>query len=559
MEHEIKTSPILRIVNLVRSESKNIRYLYAYAIIAGAISLVLPLGIQSMMGLVIGGRLSSGWLILVIVITGGVFLAGITRLAQISILENIQQRMFMYNAFEFSSKISGLASRLRNRTGILQASEKFLDIITLQKSFTKLVLDFTASVLQILFGLLLLVIYHPAFMLFGGILVFTLVLVIRFTWKSGLSTARKESDYKFKTAYWILEIARNRSLFSMPGNNNFHMHRTDELLTGYLKGRKDHFRIIVRQAVIAIIMKVVLTATLLFLGSWLLIQQSISIGQFLASEILIITLLSAVEKLVLTVENIFDSGIALEKLGAVTDMEMPLSSINPELVKKGIPQITLTYHAEKQHTLVLPTGSKTGICSIPGSGRTGLIHAILGEKHPVWSATINSMPSTTLFHDNFQLRAGICFQNSSLFEGSIIDNIALGKEIDLEKLSYISEIVGLKTFIQGLEHSFSHEIDANSTGIPNNIVRKIMLSRALYNAEEVLLIDDIWAVFNRNEIDSIMKYIQNIDATTVVISNHFPVLNHMNKTVFVSDLHFQEYSEISKDIIPEELKPIIWI
>lgn len=551
-------TPIARIFKLVQSESKNIRYLYSYAVIAGAISLILPLGIQSMMGLVIGGRLSPGWLLLVIVITVGVLLAGVTRLAQISILENIQQRMFFDNAVAFSEKITALSSKYRGRSGIVQASEKFLDIITLQKSFSKLVLDFTASVLQIAFGLMLLAIYHPAFLLFGGILVSVLALVIRFTWKAGIATARFESDYKFKTAYWLLEIAKNRSLFSLPGNQGFHLRKTDSLLQGYFKGRNEHFRIIVRQATIAIILKVILAASLLILGSWLLVSENISMGQFLASEILIITLLSAVEKLVLTVENIYDSGIALEKLGTVSDLDetknKPVTAIHLE----GPPQITLISAHNEQIRFEVKAGQKIGIAGLPGTGRTGFLHAILGEVHPDWEAEINGLISKGHLLEGFNTRTGICYQNETLFEGTLIENIALNSEVDSKKLLNVATITGIGPFVNSLEQSYNHVVDANSSGIPNNIIKKIMLARALYNAHDLLLIDDIWAVFTRKEIDQILDYIHKLGPTTVIISNQLPVLQQTDMVAHVDAGNVFTYNTPLALPIPEPLHSIIW-
>jgi len=67
--------------------------------------------------------------------------------------------------------------------------------------------------------------------------------------------------------------------------------------------------------------KVVLTATMLIIGSSLLINQEITLGQFLAAEILIITLLDGVEKLILTVEYVYDSGIAIEKLECISKLK----------------------------------------------------------------------------------------------------------------------------------------------------------------------------------------------------------------------------------------------
>ena len=87
-------SPFQRIWHLVGSERKNIRFLYIYAILSGAISLIIPLGIQAIIGLVLAGKLSSSWFILIVLITLAILLSGLTGLAQLSILESIQSKLF---------------------------------------------------------------------------------------------------------------------------------------------------------------------------------------------------------------------------------------------------------------------------------------------------------------------------------------------------------------------------------------------------------------------------------------------------------------------------------
>ncbi|MFM7764719.1 MAG: hypothetical protein ACKO6I_03580 [Sphingomonadales bacterium] len=156
-------SPFIRIWSLAGTERRNIRFLYIYAILAGAISLIVPLGIQAIIGLVLAGKLSSSWFILIMLITLAILLAGLTGLAQLSILESIQSKLFVRTAFDFSQKLASASRSLRKYTSFVELSEKFLDIITVQKSFSKLLLSFTASLLEIIFGVVLLAIYHPSF------------------------------------------------------------------------------------------------------------------------------------------------------------------------------------------------------------------------------------------------------------------------------------------------------------------------------------------------------------------------------------------------------------
>jgi ABC-type bacteriocin/lantibiotic exporter with double-glycine peptidase domain len=303
-------TPLALIFEVVKIESRNIKFLYVYAIFSGIISLALPLGIQTIIGYVMAGRLNTSWFILSVVITMAVLLSGITRIAQISISEVIQRKLFLYFGQAFRDRIIQLKEK-----GV-QMSEQwelrtqyFLDIVTLQKSLSKLLIDFTGKLLQALFGLLLLAIYHPLFIAFGLVLIFVLYLVLRLTWKRGFDTARYESNFKFKTALSLRNLWKNKNEDEIP--------MLDFRLNEYSEGRTKHFKVIYRQAWLGVITKVVFTSFLLIIGSYLLVNEDISLGQFLAAEILIITLLDAVEKLILTVEDLYDCGVSMEKLNVI--------------------------------------------------------------------------------------------------------------------------------------------------------------------------------------------------------------------------------------------------
>lgn len=184
----------------------------------------------------------------------------------------------------------------------------------LSKSFSKLLADFTKSALQIVVGILLLTIYHPVFLLVGIGITLAIIMGFRLTWKSGFETARLESNMKFETYESILSLteAEKDAAAEQIQLDNFH-----NSVENYVKYREEHFKVLYRQAKFGIFTKTMLTAIMLIVGSYLLVNNQISLGQFLASEILIITLLDATEKLILSVENIYDSGVALEKLNSI--------------------------------------------------------------------------------------------------------------------------------------------------------------------------------------------------------------------------------------------------
>jgi len=87
--------------------------------------------------------------------------------------------------------------------------------------------------------------------------------------------------------------------------------------------KRRHFAVIYRQSIIAVTMRVFLVAVMLVMGSVLLVDQSISLGQFLAAEIVVITLLGSIEKLIMSVESLYDINIAFEKIMAIRSESKP--------------------------------------------------------------------------------------------------------------------------------------------------------------------------------------------------------------------------------------------
>jgi ABC-type bacteriocin/lantibiotic exporter with double-glycine peptidase domain len=552
-------SPFKRIWRLVGTEKRNIRFLYIYAILAGAISLVVPLGIQAIIGLVLAGKLSSSWFILIVLITLAILLSGLTGLAQLSIVESIQSNLFVRTANDFSQKLASASKHFRKYTSLVELSEKFLDIITVQKSFSKLLLSFTTSLLEILFGIVLLAIYHPAFLVFGMSLLILVAIILRATYNRGVVSSRTESDFKFKTAFWMTEIAQNRVTFNLKQEQNFHLIKTSDYLKGYVSSRQAHFRILYNQAAIAIGMKVILTMTMLFLGSFLLVREDISLGQFLASEILIISLVDAVGKLVISVESVYDAGIALEKLGSVTDAPMEIRTAHTtktDIIKEA-PSVTLVDRKNGKAIIEIGAGQKIGICGLPGTGRTRILKAIIGDLETEYASQLNHVPVENISAEGLGSITGICLQGSHIFEGSLAQNIVLGNEPDLKELTALSKTLNLHGFVSSLPGGFNHEFESES-GVPNNIARKIPLARALYHTPPLILIDDVWSAFTKKELQTIWEHINSTKSTVIFISNQIPVLSYADTCLFLDENGLTDLGKISPTIVPPAIQDITW-
>ena len=156
-------SPLQRFFRLLELDKKEISYIYLYAIFAGLITLTLPLGIQAIIGLIIGGNVSSSWVLLVIVVTIGTLLNGVLKVMQLTVTETIQQRIFTRSAFDIAYRFPRIKFEALHYEFAPELANRFFDTLTLQKGLPKILMDFSTGILQIFFGLLLLSFYHPLF------------------------------------------------------------------------------------------------------------------------------------------------------------------------------------------------------------------------------------------------------------------------------------------------------------------------------------------------------------------------------------------------------------
>ena len=175
-----KLSPIRRFWLLLKPDRLEIRNLYIYAIIIGLLNLVLPIGIQSIINLIQGGTVSTSWVVLIILVAAAITISGVLQINQLRITENLQQKIFVRSSFEFGARLPKIKMNQLYNSYPPELANRFFDTITIQKGASKLLIDFSTALLQIVFGIILLSLYHPFFIFFGLILLFLLYIIFKF-------------------------------------------------------------------------------------------------------------------------------------------------------------------------------------------------------------------------------------------------------------------------------------------------------------------------------------------------------------------------------------------
>ena len=528
-------SPLQRLINLLKLDKRDISQVFFYAIFAGLVSLSLPLGIQAIINLIQSGRVSVSWIVLVIIVIIGVALVGILSIMQLRITENLQQKIFVRSSFEFGYRLPKIKFEELYNQYPPELANRFFDTITIQKGASKLLIDFSTALLQIVFGIILLSLYHPFFIFFGLILLFLLYIIFKFSYNSGISTSLKESKYKYKVVSWLQEIARNNFSFRKETSFEFALNKNNNLVSQYLDYRERHFEIIKRQYFQLIIFKVIITAGLLFIGGYLVLNQKMNIGQFVAAEIIILLVINSVEKIVVGLEILYDVLTAVEKIGQITDFQTETSqsltneicynniSIEAENINYKFPGSTanvlnkISFKIEDSEKILLDGDN--------GSGKTTLIRILSGLIQPTSGAFfINDDTYRKIDLQQYRSQIATIINGETPFEGTILENITFNNPaITQEDIKWAIESVKLGSFIKSLPKGLDTKIFPEGKQLSSSNAQKILLARSIVNKPKILFYEDALDRMDADVAEEIIDFLTSSENKwTLIVSSKNP-------------------------------------
>ena len=539
-------TPWQRLSGLLSLEKKDIFQVSYYAIFEGLVSLSLPLGIQAIINLLQGAQVSVSWIVLVILVTIGVAFSGVLKLMQLRIIETIQQRIFTRASFELSYRFPKMQMKELRNFYLPELANRFFDTISIQKGLSKILIDIPSAFLQIIFALILLSFYHTFFIVFGLLLLILIYAVFKITAERGLNTSLEESKNKYKVAHWLQEIARSVVSFKLSGKTSLAIDRNDDLVVNYLASRESHFRILVIQFIQMISFKVLVTAGLLLIGGFLVLDQKMNIGQFVAAEIIVLLVINSVEKLILGLESFYDVLTSIEKLGQVVDKSIENQS--GEIIENdfSIELENITYQASNQSLPLLNNISfkihQKDRILIQGdsvSSKASFLRLIPGLVEPnSGNVYVNNLHINSLNIKDYRSKLGVSFLNETPFEGTLRENITLAdKNISDEEIYQIFEIVGLTSFLKLQPNGLNTIIEPEGKRIAYSINKKIILARAIAKKPKLLILEEPIYQLKKEEVKRIINYLTDPKRPwgLVIVSNDDIWKNKCNKYVFLEN------------------------
>jgi|688.fasta_scaffold169767_2 ATP-binding cassette subfamily B protein len=546
-----KITPLQRFWNLISLERKEVISIYFFSSLSGIVYLILPLGIQTIINQLFGGLVSTSMVVLIILVVLSVLFNGWLQIKQMKVNERVQRRIFTRFTLQFAHKIPRLDLMTIDDYYLPELVNRFFDTASLQKGLSKVLLDFPTASIQVIFSLALLSFYHPVFIVFGALLIILLSVILISTYPRGITTSLAESNIKYEVGYWLEEVARIIKTIKFMGKNDLPSRKADMLVSKYLDARDEHFRVLKIQYWAFVIFKVVITAALLIVGATLVIGQQINIGQFIASEIVIIMLLNSIEKIISSLDTVYDMLTSLEKVSKILDQPEEYIgglNINEFIENKGISikAEDLTFRFPDKENPVLEdlnfevsSGEKVCIFGTQGSGKTMMLKIFTGaylDYHG--NLLFNNYPLGNYNLDELRKNIGVYLASADLFSGTLYENLTLGnKNIQTQEILDTCKQTGLLSFIKTNRDGLNMNINSLGKKLPQNMVNKILLTRALLTHPKLLLLEDCWSGLERIEQELMVENLTGPDCnfTLIAVTNDENFARHCDKIILLDE------------------------
>jgi len=512
----------------ITKEKKDVASIYIYAILSGLVQLSIPLGIQAIVSFVLGATMVTSLYLLIGFVVLGTFLYGVFRVKVMQIIEKIQQKIFVEYSIAFAKKLPKIDLAATKKYYLPELVNRFFDILNLQKSISKILLEIPTALIQIFFGIILLSFYHVWFLVFGAVVIIIVGCIFYFTMDSGIQSSVEESNKKYEVASWLEDIASAIKTFKINSKSDMHLTGTDERVAQYLDHRTSHFKVLLFQYKSIIGFNVTITLVMLGIGTYLLINQKLNIGAFVATEIVVIMIMSAVEKLIKSLESYYDMIASVLKLHKVTGLrEESNGEIVLESTARGMEvvfkDVSLNF-ADSRPVFIhlnftIPANSLTMISGQVGAGKSMLLNMIAGFYEPSGGTVLfDKIPIKNIDKIALRNRIGLYMEDMTIIKGTLHENLVLGREnISTEDILRLAESIGIEQLSDQFSNGFYTLLSETDTEISFSSRKMILILRALLGNNRLLLLEDPFDGMDEVFRKKLTQYLDEIKQHTTVI------------------------------------------
>ncbi len=525
-------STVTRLLEIITLEKSDIIIIFILLIGVSMLSVAAPVAIQALVNIVAMGGVMQPLYVVGFIVFLLLSLSGTLYILENYIVELIQRRLMVRSAIDIANKMQAAQFNLNNSSNPTELMNRFFEVSTLQKSAATLLTVGSTSLLQGVVGCLILMFYSVYFIAAVFLLIATMLLIVFVLGRNAELTVKEECSVKYEIAAWLETIARNLNTFKFYDGKELVKNHIVTICGRYLDKRNQHYKILLFQGVGGALLYAFFGTAMLTLGGSLVIHGHINLGQFVAAELIIFSVLIAFVRVINQLEYYYDMLAALDKIGILQDLPQEDYGKHPIDLNKAIKltvDMTKSILYDRHHALktiafeVLPNQS-LAILGAPGTGKALLSHLITGLQSAS-NGVVKYNDVDIRLVNLAKVRNHIGFvHHVEIIEGSLLENIQLGRPaVSLNEISQLIIELDLQDVVNHLDDGMNTILNQQGRPLSSTQIRKVMLARAIAGKPNLLIINGILDGLDEASLENVCKVLFNpAHHQTLIVLTKYP-------------------------------------
>jgi subfamily B ATP-binding cassette protein HlyB/CyaB len=303
------------------------------------------------------------------------------------------------------------------------------------------------------------------------------------------------------------------------------------------------------------------TIAILWFGANLVLAHELTIGQLIAFNALMASVLTPLMGLVGLWNLLNDAGVAMERLGDVLDLapeqepaDLASRIVLPDL--KGQIRLDGVYfryggsdspYVLENLTLDVKPGELVAIVGRSGSGKTTLAKLLVGFYLPTEGRlTVDGYDMNVIDKEHYRAQVGYVMQSNLLFSGTIAENIASGDESpDRRRIEEVAKMADAHAFIAKMPLRYEQVVGERGIGLSGGQIQRLCIARALYHDPRLLVFDEATSALDTQSESNIIGNMHDIlkGRTAVIIAHRLSTIMRADKILVLYEGAIVEHGQ----------------
>lgn len=531
---------------LLAPEAPFIRITLAYGLVISLLTLAIPVAVQTLINTVVNIASPTAVITLALLLALTLGLSSLFAALRIEIMERYERHLYARLSAEISARTLMAEHAFFEGRKNTDLTNRYFDIGTFQKNIPPLLIDGFTLLLQMLVGFTLVSFYHPVFLIFSLLVIFSLFLIWVIWGKKAIGTAVELSHAKHANATWLDSLTVSHSFFKSDRHIEFARQQTEQATARYVKAHKKHFRQTFAQTIALLSLYVIASSALLGIGGTLVIQSELSIGQLVAAELILTAIFFGLSQSASYLKLFYELCGSADELGLffqvpVEEMKSGDFAFEDDNSKLEFNKVKLLKNEESSLSFTLENSAKTFVTTDNAALQRNFILAIK-RKEKLSDGWIRIGDKDLRDYNVQQLRHAITsVDRTPIVTCSILQLLTMSKpNAKVADIEDTLEMVGLKPKIAALKDGLETELSPLGTPLLPHEFLLLKLASAILSQPKVIVLTQYFDNMEKEELTRLLKNLNDLPFTILYFTNHpnsgtFPLSLNLDKHVYLPE------------------------